>query len=426
MCGILAVLGCSDDSQSKRVRVLELSRRLKHRGPDWSGIYQHGDFFLAHQRLAIIDPASGDQPLFNEDKSVVVTVNGEIYNHEALREQLGRHRFRTGSDCEVIGHLYEEYGEKFIDMLDGMFSFVLLDTRDNSFLVARDAIGITSLYIGWGLDGSLWVSSEMKGLNDDCEHLECFPPGHFYSSKEGGFRRWYNPPWYSEGIPSTPYDPLALRKAFEDAVIKRLMTDVPFGVLLSGGLDSSLVAAVTARHLAGTKAAKHWGTQLHSFCVGLLGSPDLKAAREVADYLGTVHHEFHFTVQDGIDAIEDVIYHTETYDVTTIRASTPMFLMARKIKALGVKMVISGEGSDEIFGGYLYFHKAPNKEEFQRETCHKIKALHQYDCLRANKATSAWGLEVRVPFLDKEFMNVAMDIDPEWKMVRPLLSCPLV
>ncbi|CAN6470388.1 unnamed protein product [Victoria cruziana] len=419
MCGILAVLGCSDDSQSKRVRVLELSRRLKHRGPDWSGIYQHGDFFLAHQRLAIIDPASGDQPLFNEDKSVVVTVNGEIYNHEALREQLGRHRFRTGSDCEVIGHLYEEYGEKFIDMLDGMFSFVLLDTRDNSFLVARDAIGITSLYIGWGLDGSLWVSSEMKGLNDDCEHLECFPPGHFYSSKEGGFRRWYNPPWYSEGIPSTPYDPLALRKAFEDAVIKRLMTDVPFGVLLSGGLDSSLVAAVTARHLAGTKAAKHWGTQLHSFCVGLLGSPDLKAAREVADYLGTVHHEFHFTVQDGIDAIEDVIYHTETYDVTTIRASTPMFLMARKIKALGVKMVISGEGSDEIFGGYLYFHKAPNKEEFQRETCHKIKALHQYDCLRANKATSAWGLEVRVPFLDKEFMNVAMDIDPEWKMVKP-------
>ncbi|KAF3789130.1 Asparagine synthetase glutamine-hydrolyzing [Nymphaea thermarum] len=414
MCGILAVLGCSDDSQSKRVRVLELSRRqssalplgvylfsfffflffgspleirLKHRGPDWSGIYQNGDFFLAHQRLAIIDPASGDQPLFNEDKSIVVTVNGEIYNHESLRESLGSHRFRTGSDCEVIAHLYEQNGENFIDMLDGMFSFVLLDTRDNSFLVARDAIGITSLYIGWGLDG--------------------------------GFRRWYNPPWYSEGIPSAPYDPLALRKAFENAVIKRLMTDVPFGVLLSGGLDSSLVAAVTARYLSGTKAAKQWGTQLHSFCVGLQGSPDLKAAREVADYLGTVHHEFHFTVQDGIDAIEDVIYHVETYDVTTIRASTPMFLMARKIKALGVKMVISGEGSDEIFGGYLYFHKAPNKEEFQRETCHKIKALHQYDCLRANKSSSAWGLEVRVPFLDKDFINVAMDIDPEWKMIKP-------
>lgn len=419
MCGILAVLGCSDDSQAKRVRVLELSRRLKHRGPDWSGLYQCGDFYLAHQRLAIIDPASGDQPLFNEDQAIVVTVNGEIYNHEELRKRLPNHKFRTGSDCDVIAHLYEEYGENFVDMLDGMFSFVLLDTRDNSFIVARDAIGITPLYIGWGLDGSVWISSELKGLNDDCEHFECFPPGHLYSSKSGGLRRWYNPPWFCEAIPSTPYDPLILRRAFEKAVIKRLMTDVPFGVLLSGGLDSSLVASVTARHLAGTKAARQWGAQLHSFCVGLENSPDLKAAREVADYLGTVHHEFHFTVQDGIDAIEDVIYHIETYDVTTIRASTPMFLMARKIKALGVKMVISGEGSDEIFGGYLYFHKAPNKEELHRETCRKIKALHQYDCLRANKATSAWGLEARVPFLDKDFINVAMAIDPEWKMIKP-------
>ncbi|XP_027155698.1 asparagine synthetase [glutamine-hydrolyzing]-like [Coffea eugenioides] len=303
-------------------------------------------------------------------------------------------------------------------MLDGMFSFVLLDTRDNSFIVARDAIGITSLYIGWGLDGSVWISSELKGLHDDCEHFEVFPPGHLYSSKNGGLRRWYNPPWFSEAIPSTPYEPLVLRRAFENAVIKRLMTDVPFGVLLSGGLDSSLVAAITARYLAGTKAAKQWGAQLHSFCVGLEGSPDLKAAKEVSDYLGTVHHEFHFTVQDGIDAIEDVIHHVETYDVTTIRASTPMFLMSRKIKSLGVKMVISGEGSDEIFGGYLYFHKAPNKEEFHRETCRKIKALHQYDCLRANKATSAWGVEARVPFLDKEFINVAMSIDPESKMIK--------
>lgn len=418
MCGILAVLGCSDDSQAKRFRVLELSRRLKHRGPDWSGLYQHGDSFLAHQRLAVIDPASGDQPLYNEDKSVVVTVNGEIYNHEELRKHLPNHKFRTASDCDVIAHLYEEFGENFINMLDGMFSFVLLDTRDNSFIVARDAIGITSLYIGWGLDGSVWISSEMKGLNDDCEHFESFPPGHLYSSKEGELRRWYNPPWFSEAIPSTPYNPLVLRQAFEKAVIKRLMTDVPFGVLLSGGLDSSLVASITARHLAGTKAAKQWGAQLHSFCVGLEGSPDLKAAKEVADYLGTVHHEFHFTVQDGIDAIEDVIYHIETYDVTTIRASTPMFLMSRKIKSLGVKMVISGEGSDEIFGGYLYFHKAPNKEEFHRETCQKIKALHMYDCLRANKSTSAWGLEARVPFLDKDFINVAMDIDPQWKMIN--------
>ncbi|KAK2643589.1 hypothetical protein Ddye_025352 [Dipteronia dyeriana] len=418
MCGILAVLGCSDDSQAKRVRVLELSRRLKHRGPDWSGLYQHGDFYLAHQRLAIIDPASGDQPLYNEDKKIVVTVNGEIYNHEELRKRLVNHKFRTGSDCDVIAHLYEEYGENFVDMLDGMFSFVLLDTRDNSFIVARDAIGITSLYIGWGLDGSIWISSELKGLNDDCEHFECFPPGHLYSSKLGGMKRWYNPHWFSESIPSTPYDPLVLRGAFENAVIKRLMTDVPFGVLLSGGLDSSLVASITARHLAGTKAAKQWGPQLHSFCVGLENSPDLKSAKEVAEYLGTVHHEFHFTVQDGIDAIEDVIYHVETYDVTTIRASTPMFLMSRKIKSLGVKMVISGEGSDEIFGGYLYFHKAPNKEEFHRETCHKIKALHQYDCLRANKSTSAWGLEARVPFLDKDFIDVAMAIDPQFKMIN--------
>jgi asparagine synthase (glutamine-hydrolysing) len=419
MCGILAVLGCSDESQAKRVRVLELSRRLKHRGPDWSGLHQFGGNYLSHQRLAIIDPTSGDQPLYNEDRSIVVTVNGEIYNHEQLRKSLVNHKFRTGSDCEVIAHLYEEHGEGFIDMLDGVFSFVLLDKRDNSFIVARDAIGVTSLYIGWGLDGSIWISSEMKGLNDDCEHFEAFPPGHLYSSKEHGFKQWYNPVWYSESIPSTPFDPLALRKAFEDAVIKRLMTDVPFGVLLSGGLDSSLVASVTARHLAGTKAAEQWGTQLHSFCVGLEGSPDLKAGREVADYLGTVHHEFLFTVQDGIDAIEDVIYHIETYDVTTIRASTPMFLMSRKIKSLGVKMVLSGEGSDELFGGYLYFHKAPNKEELHQETCRKVKALHQYDCLRANKATSGWGLEVRVPFLDKAFMNIAMSIDPEWKMIKP-------
>ncbi|KAH1225887.1 Asparagine synthetase [glutamine-hydrolyzing] 2 [Glycine max] len=380
MCGILAVLGCSDSSQAKR-----------HRGPDWSGLHQYGDNYLAHQRLAIVDPASGDQPLFNEDKTVVVTVNGEIYNHEELRKQLPNHTFRTGSDCDVIAHLYEEHGENFVDMLDGIFSFVLLDTRDNSFIVARDAIGVTSLYIGWGLDGSVWISSELKGLNDDCEHFESFPPGHLYSSKERAFRRWYNPPWFSEAIPSAPYDPLALRHAFEKAVVKRLMTDVPFGVLLSGGLDSSLVAAVTARYLAGTNAAKQWGTKLHSFCVGL----------EVCKH-----------------AIEDVIYHIETYDVTTIRASIPMFLMSRKIKSLGVKWVISGEGSDEIFGGYLYFHKAPNKEEFHQETCRKIKALHKYDCLRANKSTFAWGLEARVPFLDKDFIRVAMNIDPEYKMIK--------
>ncbi|CAI9109436.1 OLC1v1009257C1 [Oldenlandia corymbosa var. corymbosa] len=420
MCGILAVLGCIDNSQAKRSRIIELSRRLRHRGPDWSGLHCYQDCYLAHQRLAIIDPTSGDQPLYNEDKTIIVTVNGEIYNHEELRDKLkDSHTFRTGSDCEVIAHLYEEYGEDFVDMLDGMFSFVLLDTRDKSFIAARDAIGITPLYMGWGLDGSVWFASEMKALSDDCERFMSFLPGHIYSSKTGDLRRWYNPVWYSEQIPSAPYDPLVLRNAFEKAVDKRLMTDVPFGVLLSGGLDSSLVAAVASRHMAKVEGAAKWGSKLKTFCIGLKGSPDLKAAREVAKYLDTEHYEFHFTVQEGLDALEEVIYHIETYDVTTIRASTPMFLMSRKIKSLGVKMVLSGEGSDEIFGGYLYFHKAPNKEEFHQELCRKIKALHLYDCLRANKSTSAWGLEARVPFLDKEFINVAMSIDPGWKMVRP-------
>lgn len=427
MCGILAILGCADSSLARRSRVIELSRRLKHRGPDWSGLFCHEGNYLAHQRLAIMDPASGDQPLFNEDKTVVVTVNGEIYNHEELRSKLQSstrksHKFNTGCDCEVLAHLYEEYGEDFVGMLDGMFSFVLFDVRDNSFIAARDAIGITSQYLGWGLDGSVWFASEMKALSDDCERFIPFPPGHIYSSKSGGLKRWYNPTWFTEEIPSTPYDALTLRKAFEKAVIKRLMTDVPFGVLLSGGLDSSLVAAVASRYIAQCKVARQWGSQLHTFCIGLKGSPDLKAAREVAEYLGTFHHEFYFTVQEGIDALEEVIYHIETYDVTTIRASTPMFLMSRKIKSLGVKMVLSGEGADEIFGGYLYFHKAPNKEEFHQETCRKIKALHLYDCLRANKSTSAWGLEARVPFLDKEFLDVAMSIDPEWKMIKPDLG----
>ncbi|KAJ7525344.1 hypothetical protein O6H91_17G046600 [Diphasiastrum complanatum] len=417
MCGILALLHCQNTS---RARVLELSRRLRHRGPDWSGLFHHDNFYLAHERLAIVDPASGDQPLYNEDKDIVVAVNGEIYNHESLKASMKRpHKYHTQSDCEVIAHLYEDIGEEVVQLLDGMFSFVLLDTRDNSFIAARDPIGITPLYLGWGIDGSVWFASEMKALKDDCERFEIFPPGHIYSSKAGGLRRWYNPPWFSEAIPSAPYDGKVLREAFEKAVIKRLMTDVPFGVLLSGGLDSSLVAAVASRHLSDTKAAKQWGSQLHSFCVGLKGSPDLKAAREVADYIGTLHYEFTFDVQEGLDSLCDVIYHIETYDVTTIRASTPMFLMARKIKALGVKMVLSGEGSDEIFGGYLYFHKAPNKEELHQETCRKIKALHLYDCLRANKATSAWGLEARVPFLDKDFINVAMNIDPAEKMVRP-------
>ncbi|KAE8706854.1 Asparagine synthetase 3 [Hibiscus syriacus] len=400
MCGILAVFGCVDNSQAKRSRIIELSRRLRHRGPDWSGLHCHQDCYLAHQRLAIVDPASGDQPLYNEDKTVVVTVNGEIYNHKQLKENLKSHQFRTGSDCEVIAHLYEEYGEDFVDMLDGMFSFVLLNTRDKSFIAARDAIGITPLYIGWGLDGSVWFASEMKALSDDCERFMSFLPGHIYSSKQGVIRRWYNPPWFSEKIPSTPYDP--------KAVLKRLMTDVPFGVLLSGGLDSSLVAAVAARYLA---IQRLLASGAHSYIPSALGSPDLKAAREVADYIGTRHHEFHFTVQEGIDALEEVIYHIETYDVTTIRASTPMFLMSRKIKSLGVKMVLSGG--------------VPMKSS--EATCISIKLLTKKSFMkkhveRANKSTSAWGLEARVPFLDKEFINVAMSIDPEWKMIRPDLG----
>ncbi|CAI7918850.1 unnamed protein product, partial [Closterium sp. NIES-54] len=391
---------------------------LRHRGPDWSGVHVHNNNFLAHERLAIVDPASGHQPLYNETKEIIVTVNGEIYNHEALKKSLkGKHSFSTESDCEVIAHLYEEHGEELVQELDGIFAFVLLDTRDNSFIAARDPIGVCSMYIGWGRDGSVWFASEMKALKDECERFEIFPPGKIYSSKQAPpMRQWYNPKWFDEHIPDTPYDPLVLRAAFEKAVTKRMMTDVPFGVLLSGGLDSSLVASVAKRHLSETRAGEQWGPHLHSYCVGMEGSPDLKAAKEVAEYIGTVHHELHFTVQEGIDAISDVIYHIETYDVTTIRASTPMFLMSRKIKALGVKMVLSGEGSDEVFGGYLYFHKAPNKEELHKETCHKLKALHQFDCLRANKATMAWGLEARVPFLDKEFLEVAMSIDPEAKM----------
>ncbi|XAR60746.1 Asparagine synthase (glutamine-hydrolyzing) [Bertholletia excelsa] len=328
MASILAVLGCSDDSQAKRARILELSGRLKHRGPAWAGLYHHGDFYLAHQRLAIVDSATGDQPRFNEDKKIVVTVNGEIYNHEQLRKLLPHHKFSMVSDCEVVAHLFEEYGEKFVDLLDGVFSF-------------------------------------------------SFPPGKLYTSKKGTFHRWYNPSWFSEAIPSAPYDPLVLTRPLENAVVKRLMTDVPFRVLLSGGLDLLLVAFTTVRHFASTKAAKQWGGRLHSFSIGLEGSPDLKAAKEFAGCLGTIHHEFHFTVQ---------VWKGFGHDVTTIRASTPMFLMARKIKSLGVKM----------------FHKAPTKEE--------IKALHLYDCLRAKP---------RMPFLDKEFICVAISIDPEWKMIKP-------
>jgi asparagine synthase (glutamine-hydrolysing) len=382
---------------------------------------------MAHERLAIIDPASGDQPLFNTDRTIVVTVNGEIYNHQELKAEIRRRHpgraFRTESDCEVISHLYEDDGVEVASRLDGMFSFCLLDTREgkSEFYAARDPIGITSLYVGWGRDGSVWFSSEMKCLATECATFQQFPPGHYYSSKNPGkFTRYYNPRFYTAfeavpmQVPTTPFDAATLRDAFVRAVEKRMMSDVPFGVLLSGGLDSSLVAAVAARKIA--REGNVWG-KLHSFCIGLEGSPDLAAARDVARFLETDHHEFTFTVQEGIDAIGDVIYHVETYDVTSIRASTPMFLLSRKIKALGVKMVLSGEGSDEVFGGYLYFHKAPNREEFFAETVRKIQALHMYDCLRANKSTMAWGVEARVPFLDRAFLDVSMAIDPKDKMI---------
>ena len=341
MCGILAVLNSTDDSVAMRAKILALSRRQRHRGPDWSGMHQFGNHFLAHERLAIIDPASGDQPLYNEAKNIWVTVNGEIYNYKTLRQDiLKKHpakKMATNSDCEVISHLYEEHGEAVASMLDGFFAFVVLDERTNSFYVARDPIGVTCLYIGWGKDGSTWLSSEMKCLKDDCTSFKQFPPGHYYSSKTNTFTRYYNPQYYldfeatPERFPSKPLDLTGLREAFETAVEKRMMSDVPFGVLLSGGLDSSLVAAIANRKIKRDASSATWG-KLHSFCIGLQDSPDLVAGRQVAEYLGTDHHEFTFTVQEGIDAINEVIYHIETFDTTTIRASTPMFLMSRKIK----------------------------------------------------------------------------------------------
>ncbi|CAI7767938.1 unnamed protein product [Closterium sp. NIES-54] len=398
--------------------------RLRHRGRDWS-VHTFGNNFLAHERLADIDPASGHQPLRNEDGSIVVAGNGEIYNYQQLRDELllrdelqHRDTFNTDSDCQVIAHLYEDVGDAVVQKLDGIFAFVLLNTKDGSYIAARDHIGVCPLYIGWGRDGSLWFAFEMKALKDDCEQFETFLPSDVYSSKAKMPRRWYNPTWYDEHIPSAPYDPIALRAAFEKAVVKRLMTDVPFGVLLSGGLDSSLVAAVTQRHLGNQGArlvaprrrrADPFGFNGSGEAVGGAAALLLRRprAREVADFIGTNHHEINFTVQEGIDAISEVIYHTETFDVATIRASTPMFLLSCKIKALGVKMVLSGEGSDEVFGGYLYFHKAPSKEDFHWETCRKLKALHVYDCLRAKKATWIDGLKAHAERMvsDQEMAN---------------------
>jgi len=424
MCGIIGAFDLKSKSEELRPQVLKMSKKIRHRGPDWSGIYSSERAILAHERLAIVDPKSGQQPLYSPNRNVVLAVNGEIYNHQQLRNELSNYAFSTQCDSEVILALYEQKGPGFIEDLNGIFAFALYDAEQDTYLIARDHIGIIPLYIGWDDQGTFFVASELKALEGYCSRIETFPPGHYLYSKEGNTpRKWYNRDWEQyENVKDNVTDINALRKALEDAVHRQLMSDVPYGVLLSGGLDSSVIAAVTkkfaSRRIESNDQEKAWYPRLHSFAVGLKGSPDLIAAKKAADHIGTIHHEINFTIQEGLDAIRDVIYHLETYDVTTIRASTPMYLLARVIKSMGIKMVLSGEGSDELFGGYLYFHKAPNAREFHEETVRKLNKLHLYDCLRANKSLAAWGVEGRVPFLDKEFIDVAMRINPEDKMIR--------
>ena len=425
MCGILAILDIKGNSDALRKKALTLAKRLRHRGPDWSGIYSDANGILLHERLSIVDVEHGAQPLIDRLTGRVLSVNGEIYNHEELRKELtGTHDYQTASDCEPILYLYDEFGPEFVKKMNGIFAFVLYDPATKDYFISRDPIGVVPLYWGWDKEGNLFVSSELKAIADVCSKLDEFPPGHYYSSKDKKLVKYYKPAWAdTKTLPSNPLDLKALREAFESAVKRQLMCDVPYGVLLSGGLDSSLVSAIASRfrekRVEDHDASPAWWPRLHSFSVGLVGSPDLKMARKVAEFIGSVHHEIHFTEQEGIDAIPDVIYQLETFDITTIRAATPMYLMARKIKAMGIKMVLSGEGADEVFGGYLYFHKAPDAREFHEETVRKLAMLHKYDCLRANKSTAAWGLEARVPFLDKEFLETAMNIDPAEKMCVP-------
>lgn len=423
MCGIVAVLDiASGDVTELRSQVLKMSDKLRHRGPDWSGIYTGKKAILAHERLSIVDPQSGGQPLKSKDGKVILTVNGEIYNHLAIREQLkGEYEFQTGSDCEVILALYRKKGIHFLEDLNGIFAFVLYDEEKDEYLVARDPIGVIPLYIGTDNAGHIMVASELKALEGYAAHYEPFLPGHYYYSKEKKQVRWYVRDWMEyDAVKNNPADISDLKTALEAAVQRQLMSDVPYGVLLSGGLDSSIISAIAkkyaAKRIENDSKTDAWWPQLHSFAVGLKGAPDLKAAKKVADYIGTVHHEINYTVQEGLDAIRNVIYYIETYDVTTVRASTPMYLLARVIKSMGIKMVLSGEGADEVFGGYLYFHKAPDAKAFHEETVRKIGKLYLYDCLRANKSLSAWGVEGRVPFLDKEFLDVAMRLNPEAKM----------
>lgn len=427
MCGFVAILKVKGDARQAREKALKMSRKIRHRGPDWSGVYSSEKAVLAHERLAIVDPLSGGQPLYSSDGKKVLAVNGEIYNHQEIRRLFaGQYEFQTGSDCEVILALYERYGTDFIDKLNGIFSFVLYDSTTDDYLIARDPIGVIPLYIGHDKDGTVYAASELKALEGQCEEYMPFPPGHYCTSQHNGKPvRWYERDWMQyDGMQWATSDRKEavqmVKEGLMAAVKRQLMSDVPYGVLLSGGLDSSVVSAIAklyaAKRIETNDKHDAWWPQLHSFAVGLKGAPDLAKAQEVAKHIGTVHHEVNYTVQEGLDAIRDVIYYTETYDVTTVRASTPMYLLARVIRSMGIKMVLSGEGADEIFGGYLYFHKAPDAKAFHEETVRKLKKLHFYDCLRANKSLMAWGIEGRVPFLDKEFLDVAMRIDPVLKM----------
>ena len=424
MCGIVCAFDLKQSSEELRPQILEMSKRIRHRGPDWTGIFSNEKALMGHERLAIVDPTSGNQPLYSENGRYVLAANGEIYNHQELRKQFeGKYNFATASDCEVILALYQEKGPDFVDEMNGIFGFAIYDTQEDSYFIARDHMGIIPLYMGWDQHGTFYVASELKALEGVCTKIELFPPGHYYHSKDEAPVRWYTRDWMEfDAVKDNTTSIEDIHDALADAVHRQLMSDVPYGVLLSGGLDSSVTSALAKRFAAKRVESGDeqtaWWPQLHSFSVGLEGSPDLAAAQKVAEHIGTVHHEIKFTIQEGLDAIRDVIYHLETYDITTVRASTPMYLMARAIKALGIKMVLSGEGADELFGGYLYFHKAPTAKDFHEETVRKLDKLHQYDCLRANKSLAAWGIEGRVPFLDKEFMDVAMRINPQDKMIN--------
>ena len=422
MCGIVGIFNTKEQSDALRAKALKMAQKIRHRGPDWSGIYCGRNAILAHERLSIVDPQSGGQPLYSPNRKYILAANGEIYNHREIRAQYaGRYEFQTGSDCEVILALYQDKGIHFLEDLNGIFAFALYDEEKDDFLIARDPIGVIPLYIGKDADGKVYVASELKALEGFCDEYEPFLPGHYYWGKEGRMTRWYTRDWFRyDAVKDNPASVQDVHDALENAVKRQLMSDVPYGVLLSGGLDSSVISAIAKKYAAKRvetdQKTDAWWPQLHSFAIGLKGAPDLAKAREVAQYIDSVHHEINYTIQEGLDAVRDVIYFIETYDVTTVRASTPMYLLGRVIKSMGIKMVLSGEGADEVFGGYLYFHKAPDAEAFHGETVRKLSKLYMYDCLRANKSLSAWGVEGRVPFLDKEFLDVAMRLNPKAKM----------